>query len=318
MTSAAGQAEVMSHTSPKGEYDMCSMLGHANETMVSIGGVDCLALVDTGSQISTVSEAFYNSNLADRYPLHDVAPDVRVEGAGGTSLSFAGVAEVELCFDGVEEPLMVPVLVMPTTPYNQRVPAIIGTNVLTRIRDASSASAAVRSSVDVISQQNAHVVEDVHLYSSGYVTLAPCKMTVITARIGASSVHSHGVPVTVESLPGGVGIPHTVVSLDGSKDVKLCLFNLNSHEVYIPRLQRVATVQPVRVVETMEPGASGVASSYARDASKSRDVKVNLKDTELSESQQEEVMTLLRKYADVFAHSRSELGTAKGVELCSR
>ena len=49
----------------------------------------------------------------------------------------------------------------------------------------------------------------------------------------------------VDTLPAGVGILQSVINMDSrDRKVKLCLLNLTDHEVHIPKLQRVATVQP--------------------------------------------------------------------------
>lgn len=323
MTSGGGQAEVMHLTSPKEDKEVCSMLGHANETAITVGGVDCQALIDTGSQVTTISEDFYRSNLEVSHPLLDIESGIRVEGAGGNSLSFVGIVEVGIKCPGVEEELMVPALVMPATPYNQRIPAIIGTNVLSRIKDLSSAAGPLKESAALISNVQGQEMEDVNLYSSGSVTLPAGKVSVISARIGAARGFSFGTPTIVDTLPGGVGIPSTVVGLD-SKNVKLCLLNMTDHEVQIPKLQKIATIQPARVIDhnisasrevpSQEvPEKKGVETS-SPGSSQPRDVPVNLDDTDLTEEQKTEVMELLRKYSDVFAFSKSELGTAKGVK----
>ena len=67
---------------------MCDLLGHANETDILVGEERCLALVDTGSMITSIGESFYRDHLEDQYTLHEINHLVKVEGAGGHQLTY--------------------------------------------------------------------------------------------------------------------------------------------------------------------------------------------------------------------------------------
>ena len=65
----------------------------------------------------------------------EVDQELDVEGAGGHTLLYLGVIEAEFkCPGSPMDDLIVPVLVMPSTAYNRRIPAIISTNVLDRVK----------------------------------------------------------------------------------------------------------------------------------------------------------------------------------------
>ena len=58
--------------------------GPANETEVIINGRKVNALLDTGSQITSISESYYKNHLSN-YPLVPVdIPNLKVEQAGGS------------------------------------------------------------------------------------------------------------------------------------------------------------------------------------------------------------------------------------------
>ena len=107
-----GPLEVFSNECPKQDTTVCKLLGKANEVTIKLG--DCLALIGTGSMVSSFREQFYKDHLKAEHPLLNVKPDVNVEGAGGNQLDFLGVVEVEMrCTEALSQEFLVPTFVMP-------------------------------------------------------------------------------------------------------------------------------------------------------------------------------------------------------------
>ena len=89
-------------------------------------------MIDTGSQVSTVSLSFYNKYF-DKNMLYDISGLLRVEHVGGGSIPYAGYFEAEISIPVTTDQNFVeniPILVVPDTEYNSEVPLIIGTNFL--------------------------------------------------------------------------------------------------------------------------------------------------------------------------------------------
>ena len=90
-----------------------------------------LALVDSGSQVTTISEGFYN-NLNPPPP---VIPEqeVNLEGPDGRSLPYINCIALTVAVDVIAETeIVAPALVVPTTDYHKEVLAIVGTNIISR------------------------------------------------------------------------------------------------------------------------------------------------------------------------------------------
>ena len=106
------------------------LIGAANECVAAVNGRACLALLDTGSQITSISESFYNKHLSDCI-IHPVESLFRVVGAAGQDVPFLEV-EVEFAVEeaGLCSRLQALVLVVPDNAYNQGVPLVIGTNIV--------------------------------------------------------------------------------------------------------------------------------------------------------------------------------------------
>ena len=70
-----------------------SLIGAANECVAAVNGWACLALLNTGSQITPISESFYKEHLTDCV-IHPVESLLRVVGAAGQDVPFLGYVDV--------------------------------------------------------------------------------------------------------------------------------------------------------------------------------------------------------------------------------
>ena len=60
-----------------------NLVGPANETYVKVNGKDVLALLDTGSQVSCISQNFYETHLS-HLEIKSLETLLRIEGIGGS------------------------------------------------------------------------------------------------------------------------------------------------------------------------------------------------------------------------------------------
>ena len=70
------------------------LVGNVNEANVQIEGVSTNTLLDTGSCVSTISQTFFEQNLA-HLELHDIGNLLKVECADGQSLLYSGYVKVD-------------------------------------------------------------------------------------------------------------------------------------------------------------------------------------------------------------------------------
>ena len=72
------------------------LIGPANEMEVIINERKVNALLDTGSQITSISESYYKNHLSN-YPLVSVdIPNLKVEQAGGSFIPYLGMAIMDV------------------------------------------------------------------------------------------------------------------------------------------------------------------------------------------------------------------------------
>ena len=125
-----GCPDTDSPTTSKPRAPLC---GLANETELVIEGMRVPALLDTGSQITSVSLKFYE-NYLQHHTLEPINEFLNVNSATGHSIGLKGVVVLDLtvptCDGNSSLTIPTPTIVVETTPYNSMVPFIVGTNLI--------------------------------------------------------------------------------------------------------------------------------------------------------------------------------------------
>ena len=89
-------------------------------------------MLDTGSQVTSIAKSFYDRHLFNQI--------IGVVGAGGQEVPFLGYVTIHVSFPendvGIRGTLTTLALVVPNNSYNQRVPVIIGTNLVKQCRNS--------------------------------------------------------------------------------------------------------------------------------------------------------------------------------------
>ncbi|XP_041923983.1 uncharacterized protein K02A2.6-like isoform X2 [Alosa sapidissima] len=114
------------------------LIGHKCTANITISGVHCNSLLDTGSQVTTVSLSFYRDHLSHQ-PIQPMNHLLEVEGANGQSVPYLGYVELKIAFpkEFIEsEPEIVTLaLVIPDIRSSSDIPVLVGTNTLDMLYD---------------------------------------------------------------------------------------------------------------------------------------------------------------------------------------
>ena len=237
------------------------LIGRANEEQIVINGHPVTALLDTGSQVTHISEAFCQSNNIQIHPLDKL---VEIEGTGGDIIKYIGYIEATLILplgsQSFETEALL--LVLPSTDYQQRVPIAIGTTITDMVVDFinkikpdnlskswKAVCCATQSKWLIQTQpENKFLVR-----TTKPVTLPPFSTTTIR---GSTKLRSHGMrlnliaePSNCTQLPTSVQCTPTYCTLEpGSNRVAVGIKNISARAITIPSRAVVGRLQQARVI----------------------------------------------------------------------
>lgn len=125
--SARAQVKPRQSVLPRG------LIGAKCTAQVEVAGVMCDCLLDTGSQVTTITKSFYNENLYNK-SINSLNDLLEVEGANGQNVPYLGYAELNITFPkdfvGVDTEVLTLALIVPDLPSTSQPSVLIGTNTL--------------------------------------------------------------------------------------------------------------------------------------------------------------------------------------------
>ena len=117
------------------DNEVVDLVGPANEAEIILNGKKVNALLDSGSQVTSVSESYYRECLS-QYPLQPVdVPGLLLQPAGGGSMPYLGMIITSLKIPHLTSTFQAKVVVVPNTEYHHSTPALVGTGIIRRSRD---------------------------------------------------------------------------------------------------------------------------------------------------------------------------------------
>ena len=122
-------------TKPQKCHFFSRFIGNSNVSTVEINGISARALIDSGSQITTLSEEFYNS-LDPKPDFNDIVEfNLKIKAAVGNIVPYSGCIKclLQVPFVGGHV-IEIGAFVVPTTDYTLEVPVIVRTNAIEACR----------------------------------------------------------------------------------------------------------------------------------------------------------------------------------------
>ena len=301
------------------------LVGKGTEVTVYIQGTEAEALLDTGATISTVSQRFHQQYLS-HLPIQQLNDFINIECADGESLPYCGYVEADIFAPSVTEennPLPCLLLVVPDTRYNERVPVLLGTNVLEPLMMRTEANYGPRFLQDakisvpwylsfrclVIREaalrRNNNCLGVVKSAHTENIVVKPNGRVTVTAFVDKplDYVNTCAImqPAMGERLSSLLDIADTVINYQGKKTglVDVHIDNVTTQTVIIPPRATLCELQPVSRV------TGKVKDEVADDSVLS---KMNLDSPLLSSAERERLEDRLRFHKDKFSHSDLDMG----------
>lgn len=301
--------------------------------MCYVDDVPCLSLVDTGSQISTVSEGFREEYL-DGCPIRELDDILNIEGAGGQNVPILGYIEADISFPeqtcGSQRRVPTLLLVVRNTSFNKQVPIVIGTNVIRKckedcIEDFGSCfmqkvkpDLAWRSAYQYLSyaRRKYHKIfkgTKLKTQSSAPVTVHPNETIVLwsavqTRKIGGTVTalieYSDSVPSALQIVPAVVN-----VKMDGSKSfIPIKVHNGSTANVTLAPGTALCSLQQVSIVDSMDTTEESEVSSQPSS------LVVDFDKTRMDHEQVEAARETLERWNHIFSQGPNDLGCTASVK----
>ena len=301
------------------------LVGEASETVIYIDEVETRCLIDSGSTVSTVSEAFYTDHLR-HLTIHPLSTLLQIECADGQNLPYFGYVEVAMTTPGVNitEPIDIPLLVVPNSNYNSRVPVLLGTNVIQHIMDRLRTrhgerylqEAALHTpwyltfrSMSLIEKELAKNNNRIGLVKSAAlkpVTIPPNSAIKVLGYVDKAVPYHNTLSIVQATnnfvIPSDLEIVPSVFNFEyPCKDViDINIENITTRTVQIQPRAIICEIQPVTIEDER------LMSSNNDDVKEPLNL-VKIGD-DISDQQRQLCMSLLEKYRDVFSTSDTDIG----------
>ena len=237
------------------------MVGPRNETVLDIEGNIVKVLLDSGSQVSTLSEDYYQEHLS-HLPLHTINDLLQVETAGEHNLPYTGYIEAQIRHPEMESTYLALLLVVPSTSYHCETPMLLGTNVIRSFLDQWSqeqqgssrtlptpwlvAKRCITVQEQTIRRQDGLGV--VQVQSRSHITLQSNETITLTGKV-KTAICARQVamvsPLKNSVLPSGVEVCPGLVKL--GKEVPVTLSNLSLQTVVLAPSATICQLQEVEL-----------------------------------------------------------------------
>ena len=305
---------------------MGTLIGHSNETSVTFCGTETYALVDSGSQVTTISEDFFNSLSPTPRVVPLSALKLNLEGPDGRKLPYLSCILARIIVPFCSEPITVLALVVLNTRYNSQVPVLIGTNVSEKVKEKCPADKVSEIPTPwnnaFLSLQNGFV-GFVKSTNKRDIKIQPLHTVTFSGLVRKEKDVETAVIENTETASSRIGVCPRVVALNSpgqNQRVPVRIFNMSAKVITVKPHTPLCQLQEVKVLRHADHGFEdtediATVSTQTIDNNKaSLPDGISLENTDLNEKEKERATHLFQKWDSVFSKSLADMGHTKLVE----
>uniref|UniRef100_A0A3B3R4V1 Gypsy retrotransposon integrase-like protein 1 n=1 Tax=Paramormyrops kingsleyae TaxID=1676925 RepID=A0A3B3R4V1_9TELE len=311
------------------------LVGAKTTAQVTIEGKGTSCLLDTGSQVTTVPQSFYEQHLA-HLAIHPLNDFLDVEGANGQLVPYLGYIKLSITFpkDFVGSKIEIPTLalVIPHLRSATHEQVLIGTNTLdvlyTHFQPFSTFQPSFYGYRAVLK------ILETRQRSTSSRTLGWARMigkmpemvpagqtVVLTGLVNVPNAHSGKYGIVeqplVSTLPNGLLVPASLVSLPNRRPwhLSVMLKNETEHDIVIPPKTVLADVNAVvRVLNKEHLMREQLSAGMQMETLQPTNLSFDFGDSPLPTKWKERVTNMLNSMPEVFSHHDLDFGHTNKVK----
>jgi hypothetical protein len=322
--------------SNSGSSLLTNVFGKCPDAIIQMNGYDVCCLLDTGAQVSTITESYYQKFLSKDVALVDVSQLIHIAGTQGLDVPLVGLVEIELTalgqtFDRISFLVVKDPVGTPLAERKMNVPGVIGSNVFTII----SQSLQDKYGSDYLLQltklpENSNWGPVLALYEENHainMNRTPCRVrlcgekpTLIPARsirtvettvqpsAGGQVVYGVVEEAEAVSLPEGIYLGPSFVSVDKSGHVPCQIVNFSNEDVYWKPRTQVGQLESAEVASKEED-----LESTDNDFTEMLRDRVTIHE-DLTGENYDNLQEVLHHYQSVFSRDDNDVGCCNLIE----
>jgi hypothetical protein len=307
--------------------DFLNLIGGTPTVTIQIEGVDVKCLVDSGANVSTITESWFKTSGLDKSCNLKHIKWLEVKAANGKEIPYKGYFEADVFVGGVTVPSC-GVLVTTDTPHTlmrkQVIPGVLGTNILGRLPNSDK----LFQGLDVkLGTSKPKQPEVTMVKAAEAVCIPPLSQVDLKVKVGNRCGQSIMESLSTQ-LPGNLVLMNTLIDTDEST-AYVRVANFGPKVVNIQARTRVGVARPVEIlteeidlVVTSEEVIIGpvlqdddteVKLEESEDTSDWLPEGIDLSGVECSPEIWKKIKNVFRKHADAFV-KEGEVGYTDKVQ----
>ena len=321
---------VESHTAGSNNIGSCltKAVGVCPEAMIALNDIEIRCLLDTGAQVSTITESFYRRHASILGNFVDITDILRVSAANGGNIPYIGYIECDL--RALEHTFKDMGFLIVKDPDDntlkqrkRKVPGVIGSNIFRGMRD-------VCSSIKKLPEKWGHILtlyEEMNATEISYKSniRIPNDQTVIIPAGTIKMIEAQARPApkghvldciveenTTLTMPNGFQLASAVVSVrqDGRIPVQICNYSNTNIKLKPKTMIGCAMTQndSAHDKETAEVNSQTVCPVTNNDYLGKMDVG------SLTSEQQLQLKDVISKYSDTLSKGEDDIGFCNKIE----
>lgn len=289
-----------------------SLVGDSPTTIVKIEGKPVRATIDTGSQVTIITEEYFNK-IFPKSALQQINW-LKVAAANGGVIPYSGYFEADLEVCGT----MIPKRGVLVVKVRKDVPMLLGMNVIRELRpDVIVTQLGLTGKDKVLPQADGPIIQGLVRVAGKSKIRVPARTVQAVVVTGPTKLQNQEVVVeAIEQLPRGLTVGATLTTVHKGR-LSIQIMNFTEEEVWLQPRTPLGKIK--EVVMIADDCVTFECNATVNEVKSTFDPSDLLKTpgllwTGLDENQQKQAEQLLLDNLDVFATSDEDLGYTETVK----